>query len=143
MKISKIPFFAAFFVFLLAGCQYFQFPGVHKINIQQGHIITGEMIDQLNPGMNRRQVRYVLGTPIAEDLFKNERWEYYYSLKMGNGRFYQRKLTVFFDGDIFTHYTGENLPGENDGTGSDEPETPVPSNDPQQLPSDSEDQEEG
>lgn len=136
MKISPILLALAVSLFFLAGCQFFQFPGVHKINIQQGHIITSEMIDQLQPGMNRRQVRYVLGTPLADDLFKDERWEYYYSLKMGDGRFYQRKLTAFFDGDIFTHYTGENLPGQSDRE-TDDPETPVPSNEPQRQPNQS------
>lgn len=133
MKISPIPLFAVCCLLLLAGCQNFQFPGVHKINIQQGHIITQDMMEQLQPGMNRRQVRFVLGTPLIDDLFRDERWEYYYSLKMGDDRFYQRKLTLFFDGDIFTHYTGENLPGELEGD-ADEPETPVPSNEPQRRP---------
>ncbi len=141
MKISPIPLFAVCCLLLLAGCQNFQFPGVHKINIQQGHIITQDMMDQLQPGMNRRQVRFVLGTPLIDDLFKDERWEYYYSLKMGNGRFYQRKLTIFFDGDIFTHYTGENLPGQTDGEDADEPETPVPSNEPQRRPSENGDEQ--
>lgn len=132
MKIVKTPFILLCSLFMLAGCQYFQFPGVHKINIQQGHIITQEMIEQLEPGMNKRQVRFVLGTPLIDDIFSDDRWDYYYSLKMGDGRFYKRTLTVYFDGDIMTHYEGENLPkvsADNDDSDSKaaEPETPVPS----------------
>ena len=126
MKITKTPLFAICCLFALAGCQYFQFPGVHKINIQQGHIITEEMLTQLEPGMNKRQVRYVLGTPLVDDIFNDDRWDYYYSLRLGDGRFYKRTLTIYFEGDSYTHYTGENLP-ETD-TDQDEPETPVPSN---------------
>ncbi|MDO3384718.1 outer membrane protein assembly factor BamE [Gilvimarinus sp. SDUM040013] len=130
MKIVKLPLVILCSLFLLAGCQYFQFPGVHKINIQQGHIITTEMIEQLEPGMNKRQVRFILGTPLISDVFSDDRWDYYYSLKMGNGRFYKRTLTIYFDGDTFTHFDGENLPEKatEEGEG-DEPDTPVPSND--------------
>jgi outer membrane protein assembly factor BamE len=117
------------------GCQYFQFPGVHKINVQQGHILTEEMITQLKPGLNKRQVRFILGTPLINDIFNDDRWDYYYSLKMGDGRFFKRTLTVYFDGNTMTHYDGDNLPeptsdetAESDGTDKQtrEPETPVP-----------------
>ncbi len=134
MKIIKAPLLVVFSLFLLAGCQYFQFPGVHKINIQQGHIITEEMIGQLEPGMNKRQVRFILGTPLIDDVFNDDRWDYYYSLKMGDGRFFKRSMTVFFDGDTYTHYEGENLP-EAKAEGDDElpendlePDTPLPTN---------------
>ncbi|HEY7885355.1 MAG TPA: outer membrane protein assembly factor BamE [Cellvibrionaceae bacterium] len=131
MKISKIPLLVLCSLLFLGGCQYFQFPGVHKINIQQGHIITQDIIEQLEPGMNKRQVRFVLGTPLAEDLFTDNRWNYYYSLRMGDGRFYKRSLVAHFDGDIFTHYTGENLPELSDEDSADgtEPEAPLPTND--------------
>ncbi|WP_052481175.1 outer membrane protein assembly factor BamE [Gilvimarinus agarilyticus] len=134
MKIIKTPLLLVCFVSVLAGCQYFQFPGVHKINIQQGHILTEEMIAQLEPGLNKRQVRYILGTPLIDDIFNDDRWDYYYSLKMGDGRFFKRTLTVYFDGDIMTNYTGENLPepketdSESDENGDTEPDTPVPTN---------------
>ncbi|MBU2884485.1 outer membrane protein assembly factor BamE [Gilvimarinus agarilyticus] len=114
---------------MLAGCQYFQFPGVHKINVQQGHIITQEMIEQLEPGMSKRQVRFVLGTPLIADVFNDDRWDYYYSLKRGDGRFYKRSLTVYFDGETFTHYDGENLPeATEEASKAEDPDTPVPSN---------------
>lgn len=95
----------------LAGCSYFQFPGVHRINIQQGHIITQDMIDQLQPGMTKRQVRFVLGDPLLPDTFNDDRWDYYYSLRRGqDGRFFQRSLTVFFADGVMTEYTGDFTP---------------------------------
>ncbi|MFC3156216.1 outer membrane protein assembly factor BamE [Gilvimarinus japonicus] len=137
MKIIKTPLLLVCLISVLAGCQYFQFPGVHKINIQQGHILTEEMISQLEPGLNKRQVRYILGTPLIDDIFNDDRWDYYYSLKMGDGRFFKRTLTVYFDGDSMTHFTGENLPEDkdedadnenNEGDDDKEPETPLPTN---------------
>ena len=44
-------------LFALAGCS---FPGVYKIDIQQGNVVTQDMIDQLRPGMTRRQVRFIM-----------------------------------------------------------------------------------
>jgi outer membrane protein assembly factor BamE len=91
----------------LAGCSYFQFPGVHKIYVQQGHIVTQEMIDQLEPGLTKRQVRYVLGTPLLADNFNDDRWDYHYSLRQGDQTLRKRSMTVFFENDRMTHFTGD------------------------------------
>lgn len=141
MKLIKTSILLVCVIFVLAGCQYFQFPGVHKINIQQGHILTEDMISQLEPGLNKRQVRYILGTPLINDIFNDDRWDYYYSLKMGDGRFFKRTLTVYFDAGEMTHFAGENLPEapkpkDDDAAEQDksktkdtqEPETPLPTN---------------
>ena len=54
---------------ITVGCSYAKFPSVYKINIQQGNIVTQEMVDQLKPGMTERQVRYIMGNPLIEDTF--------------------------------------------------------------------------
>lgn len=131
MKTVKTHIFLFFFLLCVTGCQYFQFPGVHKINVQQGHIITLEMLEQLESGMTRPQVRYILGTPLVADIFNDDRWDYYYSLRLGTGRFYSRTLTVYFEDDAYSHYDGENLPEpktDDDKTEASEPDTPLPSN---------------
>ena len=66
----------------LAGCS---FPGVYKIDIQQGNVVTQDMIDQLRPGMTRRQVRFIMGNPLLVDTFHANRWDYLYSLQPGGG----------------------------------------------------------
>ena len=71
---------------LLTGCGGFQFPGVHRIDVQQGNIITQEMVDQLRPGMTKSQVRFIMGTPLVSDSFNPQRWDYYYSLQPGESR---------------------------------------------------------
>ena len=45
---------------ILAGC-------AHKIEIQQGNVVTLEQLAKLEPGLNRRQVRTLLGTPLLID----------------------------------------------------------------------------
>lgn len=96
----------------LNGCSWFQFPGVYKLDIQQGNIITQEMVDQLEPGMTKRQVNFVLGTPLVMDSFQQDRWDYYYSLRDSEGETTTEKLTVFFNNDQLTHFVGDFRPSE-------------------------------
>jgi outer membrane protein assembly factor BamE len=78
---------------LSAGC-------VYRINIQQGNFLKQADVDQVQAGMTRSQVRYLLGTPMVADSFNKERWDYIYYLKKGRTRHIDsRRVTVYFDGD--------------------------------------------
>ncbi len=98
----------------LTGCGSWGFPGVYRINVEQGNIVTQEMIDQLKPGMTRRQVRYILGTPLIEDPFHSARWEYIYMLRNGNNTLREQRLTVYFEDDTLTHFSSSLPPTEAD-----------------------------
>ena len=95
----------------LAGCGI-GFPGVYRINIPQGNIVDQEMVDQLKPQMTRRQVRFVLGTPIVEDTFNADRWDYVWVIRRGNDNLLRSQLTVIFDDDKLVDVKGD-LVGEN------------------------------
>lgn len=140
MKIaSKLSLVAVLFASLM-GCSYFQFPGVHKIYVQQGHIITREMLEQLETGMTKRQVRFVLGTPLLEDEFNPDRWDYHYTLRRGDNTLRERHLTVYFEDDVMTRYE-DSLPQEEKEQEGDAP--PVPTNiegDPLPIPSNTPDE---
>ena len=69
----------------LAGCSTFKFPGVHRITIQQGNVISQAMIDKLRPGMTRSQVRFVLGNPVVSDSLNQDQWDYVYSIQLSGG----------------------------------------------------------
>ena len=84
---------------LATGCSWVKFPGVHKVDIQQGNIVDQEMIDKLRTGMTKSQVRFVLGTPLVVDTFNQSRWDYFYGRVTSQGRETQKQVTVFFDGD--------------------------------------------
>ena len=112
-KTSRLSASLALIVaFLLgtAGCSYFQFPGVYKIDVQQGNIITQDMIDQLKPGMTKRQVRFIMGTALVADTFHQDRWDYYYSLEDANGRLTHEMVTMHFKDDKLTHFSGDYRP---------------------------------
>ncbi len=84
------------------------FPGVYKINVEQGNIVTQEMVDQLKPGMNRRQVRFILGTPLVEDTFNQNRWDYLYVKRNGEKVLSESRLTVEFEGDALVSDFGRH-----------------------------------
>jgi len=106
----RISFLCLIFA-LLCGCGSLGFPGVYKINIEQGNIITQEMVDKLKPGMSRRQVRFILGTPLVEDSFNQQRWDYAYVTRNGSKVLSQQQLTVHFEGDTLSKFTSTLTPG--------------------------------
>ena len=84
---------------LLSACNNIgsmDFPGVYKISIPQGNIITQEMVDQLRPGMTKRQVIFVMGTPLIRDPYHQDRWDYVYNFQPGGGERGQERLSVLF-----------------------------------------------
>ena len=93
----------------LAGCS---FPGVYKIDIQQGNVVTQDMIDQLRPGMSRSQVRFIMGNPLITDTFHANRWEYLYSIQPGGRQRLQERIGVMFnDSDQLVALSGDFMPG--------------------------------
>jgi len=94
----------------LGGLGALEFPGVYKIGIPQGNIITQEMIDQLRPGMTKRQVIFVMGTPLVRDPYHQDRWDYVYNYQPGGGIRGQEKVTIFFVDDGLVRFTGDFAP---------------------------------
>jgi outer membrane protein assembly factor BamE len=90
------------------------FPGVYKVDVQQGNIITQEMVDQLKPGMTKSQVRFIMGTPLLVDSFHQERWDYLYSIQPGGEKRRQEHLTLFFEDDKLARFEGDFMPGATD-----------------------------
>lgn len=109
---------AAALIASLSGCSVFSdnelravsFPGVHKIDIQQGNVVDQEMIDQLRPQMSKGQVLYVMGTPLLKDTFEQERWDYLYSYQPGGKQRVQQVVSLFFEGDQLTYFKGDFRP---------------------------------
>lgn len=72
----------------------------YRIDVQQGNVLTQEMVAQLRPGLSRDQVRFILGTPLLMDMFHASRWDYFYSLQKGrSGEIETRRLSVLFDAE--------------------------------------------
>ncbi len=104
----------------LGACSFVGFPGVYKIDVEQGNIVDQDMADQLKPGMSRRQVRFILGTPLIEDTFNQDRWDYLYVLRNGTDVLDEARISVVFEGDTLVTVSGDYLPPAWDGA-SDTP----------------------
>lgn len=84
----------------------------HRMDIQQGNVVTRERLQMLQPGMSREQVRNVLGSPLLTSVFHAHRWDYVFTLKSQDQEPQQRRLTVFFKDDGLERFEGDELPSE-------------------------------
>jgi len=92
---------------LLGGCGW---PRVHKVVVQQGNVISQEMIDKLKPGMTRSQVAYIMGEPVVRNTFNEARWDYVYTLENPGRYELNSSMSLFFRNDKLSHFTGDLAP---------------------------------
>jgi len=113
-------------VLALAGCkQAPELPAVispYKIDIQQGNLVTQEMVAKLKAGMTRAQVRFALGSPLVIDPFRTDRWDYVYLYQSQGKETQRRHLTVIFDDDKLLRIEGDVVPVD----ATQEPKKPAP-----------------
>ncbi len=81
---------------LVGGCSYF---GVYKRDLPQGNLVTPDMVAQLEPGMSREQVKYVMGSPLLEGPFNPDQWDYVFYLDEAYGGEVYKRLTLTFAND--------------------------------------------
>ena len=109
-SLKQILFLCATSLIACSNVGSMDFPGVYKIGIAQGNIITQEMVDQLRPGMTKRQVIFVMGTPLVRDPYHQDRWDYIYNFQPGGGVRGQERVSVFFMDDELVSFTGDFVP---------------------------------
>jgi len=85
-------------------------PFVYKPVIQQGNVVEQDQVNQLQPGMTKRQVKFVLGTPMLDDVFHANRWDYAYTIGVGSRPEEIRKIALFFENDRLIRITGDVRP---------------------------------
>ena len=88
------------------GCSNAPF-GVYRVDVQQGNVLTEEMLAQLSPGMEKRKVRFLLGTPLLVDTFNQDRWDYIYTIARGGGTIGRRQVTLFFEDERLARIEGD------------------------------------
>lgn len=100
---------------MLAGCAGF---GVHRIDIQQGNLVTQEQVARVKPGMSRNDVKNTLGTPLLQDVFHANRWDYYFTNDQATnyGPFGREKqkyhVTILFENEKVAKIEGQASPVE-------------------------------
>lgn len=82
----------------------------YRADIQQGNVVTQDMIAKLQPGMSRSQVRFALGTPLVVDPFRQDRWDYVYMLTKQGEVKERRRVVVIFKDDKLVGFDGDVVP---------------------------------
>ena len=128
---------------LLAGCSAQMLPMLpglkpYKMDVQQGNVVTQEMIAKVQPGMTRSQVRFALGTPLVVDPFRTDRWDYVYHYQKAGVITEQRRIAVLFKDDRLVRIDGDVVPagavGATPAAKADKPTIPAPAAAPQAQP---------
>jgi outer membrane protein assembly factor BamE len=96
---------------LTACSDAIRIPFAYRIDIHQGNIFDQEMVDQLKPGMTKRQVAFIMGTPLSQDLFHRNRWDYIYSNEPNGEDRVEKKFSAFFEKDELVGLEGDLRPG--------------------------------
>lgn len=91
IRISLAVILAA--MLLVSGC-------IYQAALSQGNLLDQEDIDQVEVGMTRGQIRFLLGTPMIDDPFHENRWDYVYFLRIGRKKAqFKRWVSVYFEGE--------------------------------------------
>lgn len=91
-------------VLSLSACEL-----VYKLPTRQGNVLEQKELDALQLGMSRDQVKFLLGTPIAQSAFRDDRWDYVGYYKNPRGRVVSRTVSLFFEGDSLVRMEGQKL----------------------------------
>jgi outer membrane protein assembly factor BamE len=83
---------------------------VYRTTVQQGNILTQDVLNQVQVGLTREQVRYLLGTPLLTDVFHPLRWDYVYMIKRPHEPLSIQRLTIHFHDDQVIKIEDHNLP---------------------------------
>ena len=89
----------------LSGC-------VYRMDIPQGNRIDPALVEQLEIGMSRNQVEFLLGTPAIVDLYRPDEWYYVYYLKTGDYEQYEKRIMkLTFSDNLLSNIDGTINPG--------------------------------
>lgn len=93
----------------MAGCGV-----LYKLDVQQGNLFDKTQVDTLKPGMTKRQVLLIMGSPSVVSPFDSKRWDYVSSIRRGRGSMESKDLVLHFDGDALARIEGDYFPEDPD-----------------------------
>lgn len=86
----------------------------YKMDVIQGNVVTREQLAVLKPGMQRIQVRDILGSALLTSVFHADRWDYVFTLKRPGAEPQARRVTVFFKDEVLERMEADELPSESE-----------------------------
>jgi len=93
----------------LAGCGL-----VYKVDVQQGNLFDKATVESLKPGMSKRQVLLVMGSPAVVSPFDQDRWDYVSSIRRGRNTMESKDLTLYFENESLVRIDGDYFPEDAD-----------------------------
>ena len=84
----------------------------YKSDIVQGNVVTREQLALVKPGMQKAQVRDILGTALLTSVFHADRWDYVFTLKRQGVPPQARKVSLFFKNEVLDRSEADELPSE-------------------------------
>jgi len=93
----------------LGGCGV-----VYRMDVRQGNLIDQDMVDQLKPGMTKRQVELVMGTPQLASPFEQDRWDYLTSTQKRRADAEIKTLSLYFQSGTLERIEGDWQPEAED-----------------------------
>jgi outer membrane protein assembly factor BamE len=94
----------------LSACSSFITP--YRPEVVQGNFVSREQVQALRVGMPRQAVRDILGTPLVTSVFHGNRWDYAFTINRQGAEPQQRRVSVFFKGNVLERIEGDPLPTE-------------------------------
>lgn len=92
--------------FALTACIH-----VIKPDVEQGNIVTQASLNSLKPGMTQTQVTKLLGTPVLDNTFSDDRLDYVYTLQKGHAEMVEQRITCYFKNKKLQKVVGNIHPG--------------------------------
>ena len=92
----------------------------YKLDVQQGNVVTSKMLLQLRPGMTKSQVRFIMGTPLIQDSFHGNRWDYVYQMRESGKIIEQRRVILDFENELLKTVRGDVIASAADKASADE-----------------------
>ena len=83
---------------------------VYKVPVNQGNLLEQDMVDSLKPGMTKRQVALIMGTPSVQSPFDEDRWSYTSSFTRRGKKAEVKTLTLFFEENLLVRMEGDYFP---------------------------------
>jgi outer membrane protein assembly factor BamE len=90
-------------VIFINGCT------VHIPDVQQGNVLEPDVLAQLHTGLSKKQVRFLMGTPIIRDAFHPERWDYVYLFTSEDSKTIRQRVTLFFEHDTLSRIETDGI----------------------------------
>jgi outer membrane protein assembly factor BamE len=102
--------------------------------IQQGNLVSSKMMMQLKPGMTKTQVRFVMGTPLINDSFHKDQWDYFYQMEKDGAIIEKRRVILMFEKDLLAKVKGDVIPANANKNEDRQDIAPIKSSEPNQNP---------